>query len=698
MHSILRKRILTVACLALALSIGWPAVLSQGNTTQEQQGQPQGQTAEPADQGKSVQPQETTETKTQDTSSQASAAQPSATGPRYQFSFDAGERFESNFQGSRDMYRSQLDYGEGPKLFNTRFQVSVPKGSNTYFDRIEVRLNSWGGEPYSRASVRFHKDKIYDLDVDYQKVEYFSSIPQFANPFFERGLLQSQHVFDIGQRYGRARITFAPGGKISPYLAWDHTDRHGPVKTTLDAGGDEFLINTLYDNRSNDLRAGVNFNLGRFNLLLEGGNRYYRDNSQTLTTGFQPGNSLSKMFGRDIILNGYAADNDSTARIPFGNGIAQWRPVDSLMLRGKVSYSMASMDPVFSDVLNGNFFSFPMSAFYQGQRQNVFGGAAKRPSIYGDFSAEWAPFDRFRLIERFNTYRFHVSSDSISNSVFLRVEPLLATGIIEELPQLSQSGQFLALNNDLQELQGLFYVTPRLIARIGHRFEHREITVVDTFQFDRNVVIAGLSYDFSMRNRISAEYEYGMTDQPLMRTDVVDFQRARLRGRFSPFESLEFNGSATLFDNEDDDMPEIDFTSRSRDYSLQFSYAPITRISFSGGFERSNIRTNILYVVPQTLTLDRSRYREKGNFGSAFISLMLLRNATLNLGYSGWGFSGNFPLTYHRPMARLEVPIDERVSLYGQWNYYEYNEKVQIFPQDYRVHHTVLGVRVNLDR
>ncbi len=693
MHSTQRKKIMTALCLAFALSLTWSTVLSQGNPTQEQQGE----TAQPADtQGKSVQPQETTEPQTPDTS-QDTSAQPSAAGPQYQFSLDFGNRFESNFRGSRDLYRSQLDYGEGPKLFNARFQVSVPKGSNTYFDRIEVRLNSWGREPYSRAAFRFHKDKIYDLDVDYQKVEYFNSIPQFANPFFEQGLLRSQHIFDIGQRYGRARITFLPGNWFSPYVGWDHTDRHGPVRTTLDTGGDEFLINTLYDNRSNDLRAGVNFNLGRFNLLLEGGNRYYRENSQMLASGFQPGNSLARLFGREITFNSYASNNDSTTRIPFGNGIAQWRPVDSLMLRAKVSYSMGSTDPVFTDLVSGNFFNRPMSAFYQGQRQDIL-GTTKRPSIYGDFSAEWAPFDRFRLVERFNTYRFHVSSNTISNSVFFQVEPLLATGIIEELPQLEEFGEFLSLNNDVQELQGMFYITPRLVARLGHRYEHREVTVVDTFEFDRNVVIAGLSYDFSMRNRISAEYEYGMTDRPIMRTDVADFQRARLRGRFSPFENLELNGSATLFDNEDDEVPEIDFTSRSRDYTLQFSYNPITRVSFSGGYERSSIRTNILYLLPQTLTVGRSRYREKGNFGNAFVSIMLIRNATLSLGYSGWGVSGDFPLNYHRPMARLEVPIDERVSLYGQWNYYDYNEKVQLFPQDYRVHHTLLGLRVNLDR
>ena len=85
-----------------------------------------------------------------------------------------------------------------------------------------------------------------------------------------------------------------------------------------------------------------------------------------------------------------------------------------------------------------------------------------------------------------------------------------------------------------------------------------------------------------MRNRISAEYEYGTTDRPIMRTDVVDFHRARLRGRFSPFEKLEVSGSATLFDT-DNDIPDLDFTSLQRNYAVDFTYAVAPRVTFSGG-------------------------------------------------------------------------------------------------------------------
>jgi len=612
---------------------------------------------------------------------------------------DAGYRWIASFRGSRDLYRSQLDYGEGVKLFRGDFDISVPQGSNTYFDRIQLRMNDWGGEPHTSSNLRMSKSGVYELRFDYQNVQYFSSIPQFANPFFEQGNLQSQHTFDLHQRYSTFQVQFRPEKTISPFLAWDRSKRRGPARTTLSTGGDEFVIGSLYDNYANDFRGGVNLKLSSFSLLLEQGYRQFREKTDFTSTLPQSGNSLRAFFGRDIVLDSYAAGNDTTANIPFSNAVAVWQPLEQLNFRANVSYSMAGLEPHFSDVLTGTFFSLPQSAFFKGQNQQVF-GQVKKPSFFGDFSAEFAPFSRFRLVESVKTYNFHVSSSGFSNFVFLQFEPILETGIRDQFTQLTPLNSFMSFDNLTQELQGMFFVTERLMARLGHRFEHREIATEreqDEFQYDRNVVIAGLSYDFNARNRISAEYEYGTTDQPIMRTDVVDFHRARLRGRFSPFEKLEFSGNATLFDN-DNDIPDLDFTSLQRNYGLDVTYAITPRVSFSLGAERSDLKTNIFYIIPQTFQLDEFFYREKGNFGNALLSFSLIKNSIVTLGYSVWGTSGNFPLTYHRPVARVEVPVDERLSFYGQWNYYEYNEKVNFLPQDYRTNQATFGFRVNVDR
>ena len=67
------------------------------------------------------------------------------------------------------------------------------------------------------------------------------------------------------------------------------------------------------------------------------------------------------------------------------------------------------------------------------------------------------------------------------------------------------------------------------------------------------------------------------------------------------------------------------------------------------------------------------------------------------MGYSVSGTIGNFPMNYHQPMARLEIPLGERFIAYGQWNYHDYKEKVSLLPQGYQTHLVVLGFRVELE-
>ena len=55
---------------------------------------------------------------------------------QYKATLDFGYRWNANFKGSEDLYRSHLDYGEGPKLFSGAFLLSAPQGSNKLFDRF----------------------------------------------------------------------------------------------------------------------------------------------------------------------------------------------------------------------------------------------------------------------------------------------------------------------------------------------------------------------------------------------------------------------------------------------------------------------------------------------------------------------------------------------------------------------------------
>jgi hypothetical protein len=624
---------------------------------------------------------------------------------RYRLTLDLGHRWRSGFAGNQDLYRSQLDYDQGLRLFGGDFFVSAPQGQNTYFDRIQLRLDSWGGEPHRRASFRMDKADLYEVRFDHQGAQYFNAVPFLANPFFEQGVLQSQHRFDVTQGRSDFQLRLVPGRRFSPYLGIARGDRDGNLLTTISEGGNEFLINSRQDHWANDYRAGFDLRLGSFSLLLEQGIRHYRDRSDYQATGFQQGNVQRPVLGRLTNLDEYNANHQMTANIPFSSGTARFQPWEALSLRARVSYSMANLSPNFSDQAAGNFFSRPLAAFYAGSVHQTL-GTVRKPNLFGDFSADFRPFDRLRLLQGFSTRHFNVSGTAFSNNLFLQVDPLLEQGIRERVVEQTPFNTRLSMDHKTHQLQGMFFLTPRLMARLGHRWERREVDVLPIVEgpfeptrrprWNRNVLIAGLGYDFARRTRVALEYEYGVTDAAIVRTDTVDFHRARLRGSYSPFEALEFHGSATLFNNQND-LENIDFTARERDYSLQFNYTPLRRVTVVGDYSRNRVHTSILYIVPQTFLTDRFFYRERGDYGSLYVSVLLPREATVNLGYSVWSTVGDFPLNYHRPLARLEVPLHDRVSAYGQWNFYDYGERTQLFPQDYRAHLAVFGFRFRVE-
>lgn len=622
---------------------------------------------------------------------------------QYRFTLDFGHRWVFNQGGNQDLYRSQLDYGDGPKLFGADFFMAFPEGSNRWADRIELRMNNWGGEPYNTAQAVISKNGVYELRFNYLNAQYFNSIPNFANPFFEEGNFQSQHRSDISQRIFNLEFTLWPGRSLSPYFAYNRSIRQGPIRTTLRNDGDEFLIGEDAQSSSDAIRGGIRWKREKFSLMLEQGVRWYDDKSSFFASGFQEGNSTRPVLGEDLFLDGYSGQNDFEGTIPFSSGIITWEPLRQLAVRAKVSYSLADMDPAFSDLASGNFFQFPgLAIFYnQGGRQDL--GQVKRPSLNGDFSAEWQPADWLLIQERFNIRRLDVSGSLATNLSFAGITSLL--GPVEDPFNLSElADTFLANDLESQEIVATVFITPRFSIRGGHRFESKSLILEDPssgtarteFGWDRNSLILGGAFQFNSANRLSVDFELGRTDQPpIFRTDSVDFQRLRILGKLSPRPSLIISGNASLFDNRND-QPDIDYEFDSHGYGLQVLWAPFDRFSWTAEYERTELNSDLLVVIPQNLSRVPSTYVERGDYGSAYLSLGLYRNVQLDLGYSFWDTVGAFPQQFHRPMARLEVPLNQKLATYVQWNSYDYQERTTLFPQQYQAQMLVAGFRLTL--
>ena len=640
-------------------------------------------------------------------------AQDSQSNDEWRIDLDFGYRWKVLVRGSEDLYRTQVNLREGPSLFSGRIFYAPEPGTNAYLDRVELNLDSLGDEPYKSGRLRIAKNGKYEFNFNFLDANYFSSIPRFANPLFESGNFLSQHRQDTSLRNVGFELRLLPGKTFSPQVAYQRTTRSGDVQTTFRADGDEFLVHENLDFSSDDLRLGMLISGRQLSLLVEQGGRWYRDLSPFTISGPQQGNSTRPSSGRQIYLDDFSASQEVKSRIiPYSTLRLTYDPLPTLRLQARAAYSQADFRTSYSQEMAGNFFSFPsLRAFYSGLESDT-SGRFKTPNLMTDVSAQWKALPQLTFIEHYRARRSHISGSRLTSDLLSNVD-FLGGGQADraqlELESLIES--MLGQSYDRQQLEARFNVTPRIQFRAGHRYERRQydfslvtlegaeqppppFTNQGRFEMKRNVAIVGGSYRLSARNRLAIDYEHGWADQPIFRTDVTDYDRLRLHGRFSPSERLEFTGIVTLFDNQEDF---VDFTSENRTYSLQFNYRPMDRFGISGQWDRHNFDTSIPYRVPQDFTIAISEFHELSNYGNLFLDLNLIRHSTLSIGYSVWGNSGTFPVNYHQPVARLEIPIGERFSVYGQWNYYDYNEKVSLYPQDYRAHLAILGFRVRLE-
>lgn len=629
---------------------------------------------------------------------------------------DLGYRWEAMFRGSRELYRSQLDFGEGPKLLHSRLFWAPAAGEDRYLDRLELQLHGWGGEPYNTAQLRMGKAGIYDLDFRYQNAHYFSSIPSFANPHFEAGDPVSQHREDTSLRTATMDLRLWPGRRWSPFVSYQRTTRFGRVDTTMSAPGDEFLLVKDLSYSSDDLRAGLVYQGDRFTATIQQGGRWYRDTSTWEASEFQVGNSTRKILGRSVELDRATLDHEVRSRIiPYSIASLALRPVDRVTLRARVSYWMSDLRTRFYEDMVGSFVSLvePVG-FFETLEQTAW-AHTKRPEIDGEFTADVSLLKSLEFVQRVRIRRSHVDSFRVLNRVFGNLTLRPEGSFYDEWRDVLQGSGFVGYNTDWSQSELRFRPHPTVELRGGYRFERRKLELppleegsyesafqfggmshvpeLRPFQSDRDILKIGGSWRPSSGSRLSADYEKGWVDQPLYRSETTGFDRLRLSGVTRLFPDLELFGNVRLRDAEEDLV-----LSEDRGYGAGFHYQVRDGLAVSGEWQRTRWDVTIPYVQPQTLTWDLFNFRELSDYGRLFFDIDLVRGAHLELGYSVWGNVGDFPLNFHQPVATFEVPLGERVTCYARWNYYDYNEKVSFLPQDYRAHLVVFGFRTTFSK
>jgi hypothetical protein len=615
-------------------------------------------------------------------------------------SLDFGYRWLTDLQGNNGVFRSVVNLGEGPRLTGLDITLQDPK--KRLFDRIDVRGNSWGGDPYNTAHVDARKRGVYDFRFDYRNIAYFNYLPSYANPFLGQGVLATQRGFDTWRRMSSFQLDLMPGRRVTPYFAYERNSGRGRFLTDFVAEGNEYAVPSTMSETTDNVRGGVRVEFNRFHATFEQGATMYRDDQSATASLRNDGNRSTELLGQTLALTSltqqYGVDVDSK----YSKVLLTASPTAWINLYGQFLYSQPETTVKYSDAASGNLVLLSSLLFYSGQ-QDVATGLAKMPRTSGNFGFEMRPHRRVRVIESFMTDRMHNAGFGLLTETLL-----LSANNSRVLPAVGVDDR-LVLNYNQQQLDVLFDVTSRITLRGGHRYVWGDATTragqlsaignLESGELKRQVGLAGVTARPLQKLFLSADYEGASSDSSYFRTSLYDYQKAKLRARYQLFGNLSLQAQFSFLSNENP-SPGVryDFFSRDTTLSAQWTPAGGKRVSVSADYSRSTLRSDINYLVPQQLSdFERSFYRDNAHTATSLVDLALPGSGAfkprLSLGGSLFVSSGSRPTRYYQPMAKLSLPIEKHVYWNTEWRWFGFSEPFYAY-EGFRAHAFMTGLRL----
>lgn len=620
-----------------------------------------------------------------------------AAGGEYWSGFaDVRNRFVQDVGGSFQTYRSVVNLGEGPRLYDAELRYARPGGR--WADQFLVTGDAWGGDPYNTALVQAGKAGLYDFQLRYRNLTYFNDLPTFANPLLGEGLLLSQRALDITRRQIDADLTLRPRKTISPFFDVYKAEGFGRGTTIYRTDGNEFPVATDLDDDLISVRGGVKLNFNRWNLTLEQGRTDFSDDQEVSYQGDTLSGNRSTLFlGRELTLDQlrqrYAADG----RGLFSRIVLQGRPVDSVSVSGQFLYSQPKIDVSTQLDAEGAFVLQRLLAPYSGAfEQNL--ADANRPHSAGSWSTEWRPTAKLRISQSWYTDRYHVSAGSTLTQI-LNTDPETS---FEDVAINS-----LIFNYSQHQVDVSYDIAPQATLRGGHRYVWGDARVPEATlvyspdprnqgEVKRHVALAGAALRLMKgRLRLTGDLEASPGNETFFRTGLMDYRKASARARLEVNDEIAVYGAFAILDNRNDD-PAIDLDFQSRRSSVTVSWTPTgDRFNLLLDYARATVRSDILAVQLPFFGTDFARYRDNAHYAGAFVESNLPRDVHVRLGGSLAVNAGSRPTDYYQPEVGLSAPVTERVDVVSEWCWYGFAEQLLLL-ESFRTHTFSVGLRFGL--
>lgn len=618
---------------------------------------------------------------------------------------DLGYRWVTGVYGSYDTYRSVVDLGSGPKLLGADFTIlnTFLKPGQRFFDRINVRASDIGDEPYETLHLDIGKAKYYKFSGDYRNIAYYNNLPNFADPLFGSGLILDEQAQDTHKRLADFRLDLFPNHVFMPYLEYDHTSDYGTGIANFVANANEYPVQNLTRDSNENYRGGVHIELSRWHFRLEQGGTTFKDDEQLNQGAGQTnyGNNLgTPILGQTLELTSLAEAYGVRGHSIYTDASFSANPVSWADIYGTFLYSQPVSNVNFTAADTGNNVLLSEVLFYTGEL-NLITAASKAPHTSANLGAELRPFRMVRVMPAWLTDRMHTSGSNAGLQTLTT-----ASG---QVPMASLLSSALVANSNQAGMDIFVDATRKITFRGGYRYVWGNASDVilpiaglvgyEEGKIRRSVWIAGLAWRPFQNAWVNIDFEDGSSGSTYFRTDLYNYQKASVRGRYRISSAFSLSSNFTILNNQNP-LPGINYSFLAHQESAAFQYTPGGGKfwSFEGGYTRSTLSSNISYLDPGFLITEQSDYRDNSHTINALLTFNMparLRYKTsLSFGGSAYLSSGSNPTTFYQPQAKLSVALRKNLSWISEWRYYGFDQSFYLY-QGFRTEMVTTGVRLS---
>ena len=611
----------------------------------------------------------------------------------------------TDLTGNEEMYRNQVNEREGFQIRALSYGLGDIRGTNA-IDHFRIDAADLGIGPNGMLRLEAGRTGYWKLNAAYRHSEHYSNYPTIANPFLEKGVLDSQHRFDRSRDSVDVDLELLPGKAVRPLIGYSYSKYSGPGLTTYHVGQDEFALNHDLDDKETEFRLGVAFDAGPVSgQVLQGWRQYRGKETSSLAPGAGAGNSPGTILGVPETLSSLTRTSTTDVDTPVTTAVVTGKLGTAVRLTGTYVRANSDGEDDQTENLSGSLVSYEIQRFFKTLAQT---SSATSEALYwrGGIRADLHIASGFDISAGYNRRSRELDGYSLVNDLyggimtFPQIDPPDIQTIVESKTRMERV-------EDIFDVRASLKILGPFSIRVGYTENSADITVANdpsevvipggqggSYKRKLQTVDAGLLFKLSGVT-LGVDYVTASADNAVVRTDYLDRDRLRLRGAWEPAKWLRIGATAETVDTSNDG-PGYAYDGSWNTYAGDLELAPWQWLRFRVGAGRFEGDTSIPYRIPQSWATATSAYTESGDTLEGGFTFNL-KPFTIEALLRHFENEGSFPYELEKARVRADLELSKIVGIAAEWDLDDYTEKNRSYGAraDYRANRYGLYLRIH---